>query len=636
MHKQHTIIGMAGHIDHGKTALIRALTGIETDQLPQEKERGITIDLGFAYWKDTVTIIDVPGHDKFIRNMAAGVSMVDLFILVIAADDGIMPQTREHLEILKFFNVRRGIAVLNKIDLVEPDWLDLVQDEVQGFLHTNGFEDVPLLAVSSVNGSGIEKLRQTIIEMIETLPEKKSTRPFRLNIDRSFSAKGFGAVVTGTVLSSDLAIESRLQVLPEKIETKVRGLEVHQKETSHIVTGQRAAINLSGINKQQLHRGQVLVKPGTLESCTELFAVVKTTALFKFKMKRLAEIRVHLGAAEIKGKINWFEEDSYLEAEKNYHIHLKLSEPCAAAPGDAILLRSYSPAVTTAGGGVLQINPPKLKRKHDDWQTYFGVLKEGSLSDKIKLLLKHSEYGIWSAKRIAALFFEETGKVEQILNKLAKQKILASLDLAKTKKYLLVTNAEKMVEMIVRKIEQAAADGEALKGYNFQEIQNLFVAETISEQVVKYVLQKAVNSGRLFYDGLLYMPSSVQHKEKMLELKEKIERHYKEQRFAPPDIVQFAVELEISKNELNGLIQDLIRANSLLSIGGVYYLHTTVFTEFLVFLKAQFEKQKELDIAEVRRFTGSSRKYIIPLLEYSDREGYTAREGDLRFRGNKL
>ena len=345
---------------------------------------------------------------------------------------------------------------------------------------------------------------------------------------------------------------------------------------------------------------------------------------------------MHLGTAEIKGKINWFEEDSYLEAEKNYHIHLKLSESCAVAPGDAILLRSYSPAVTTAGGSVLQVNPPKLKRKQDDWPAYFGILKEGNLSDKIKLLFKYSEYGLWSAEEIAALFFEEIEKIDQILNKLTKQKILASVDLVETKKYLMVKNAEKMVEKVVQKIEQAAADGETLKGYNFQEMQNLFATETISEQVVKYVLQKAVNTGQLFYDGLLYMPASAQHKEKMLELKEKIERMYKEQRFAPADTVQLATELQISKNELNGLIQDLIRANNLISISGVYYLHNTVFSEFLAFLRAQFEKQKELDIAEVRRFTGSSRKYIIPLLEYSDREGYTAREGDLRFRGNKL
>ncbi len=635
MHTQHTIIGMAGHIDHGKTALIRALTGIETDQLPQEKERGITIDLGFAYWKDTITIIDVPGHDKFIRNMAAGVSMVDLFILVIAADDGIMPQTREHLEILKFFNVRRGIAVLNKIDLVEPDWLELVQDEVQGFLHSSGFEDVPLLAVSSVTGSGIEDLRQTIFEIIEILPEKKSTRPFRLNIDRSFSAKGFGAVVTGTVLSSELALESRLVVLPEKFETKVRGLEVHQHETMQIITGQRAAINLSGLNKQQLRRGQVLVKPGTLEICRELFAVVKTTALFKFKIKRLAEVRVHIGTAEIKGKINWFEEDSYLEAEKEYHIHLKLAEPCAAAPGDALLLRSYSPAVTTAGGSVLQLNPPKLKRKQDNWQDYFGILKKGSLADKIKQLFAFSGNTLLSANEIAALFFEETEKIEQVLFKQTKQKILAAVDSDGSAKYLMVKNAEFVVERAEKKIEEATA-GRGLKGYNFKEMQNLLARETSSEPFLKYVLRKAVNTGRLFYDGLLYMPASSGQQQKMAELKSRVEQLYREQRFSPIDSAVLAAELKITKNELNGLIQELIRSNNLISISGAYYLHNSVFNDFLDFLKKQFKTQKELDIAEVRRFTQSSRKFIIPLLEFSDREGYTAREGDLRFKGDKL
>ncbi len=635
MRTQHTIIGMAGHIDHGKTALIRALTGIETDQLPQEKERGITIDLGFAYWKDTITIIDVPGHDKFIRNMAAGVNMVDLFILVIAADDGIMPQTREHLEILKFFNVRHGIVVLNKIDLVEKEWLELVQDEVRLFMQDSGFEHIPLHSVSSVSGAGIDDLRQTILGIVETLPDKKSSRPFRLNIDRSFSAKGFGAVVTGTVLSSELTRDSRLQVLPEKYETKVRGLEVSQNETTQIATGQRAAINLSGLNKQQLRRGQVLVKPGTLNPCSELFAVVKTTALFKFKIKRLAEVRVHLGTAEIKGKINWFEEDSWLEGEKEYHIHLKLAEPCAAAPGDALLLRSYSPAVTTAGGSVLQINPPKLKRKQDDWKPYFQILKDGDLSDKIKLVFQYSGNCLLSANEIAALFFEEPEKINKILQKLAKQKILSSTDIDGNISYLLVKNTEILVEKAVQKIERETQD-KALKGYNFKEMQNLLARETSSEQFLKYVLRKAVNSGKIFYDGLVYTPASSRHQQKMMELKERVKKIYQEQRFAPADMAELAGELQITKNELNGIVQELMRTQNLISIGGAYYLHSSVFSEFVEFLKMQFKKQNELDIAEVRRFTGSTRKYIIPLLEFTDREGYTARDGDLRFKGNKL
>ena len=635
MRKQHTIIGMAGHIDHGKTALIRALTGIETDRLPQEKERGITIDLGFAYWKDTITIIDVPGHDKFIRNMAAGVSMVDLFILVIAADDGIMPQTREHLEILKFFNVHRGIVVINKIDLVDDEWLELVTDEVRLFMKESGFEQIPLVPVSSLNRSGVDALRETILSAIETLPEKKSSRPFRLNIDRSFSAKGFGAIVTGTVLSSGLSLNSRLQVLPEKYETKVRGLEVHQKEVSEVVSGQRAAINVSGLNKQQLRRGQVLVKPETLESCRELFAVIKTTALFKFKIKRLTEVRVHLGTAEISGRINWFEEDSYLDINKEYHVHLKLSEPCVAAPGDALLLRSFSPAVTTAGGSVLQMNPPKLKRNRDDWQDYFGILKDGNLAEKIKLLFSYSGNILFSSKKIAALFFEEAETIERILLKQTKQKILASVEYEGTVKYLMVKNAESVVEKAAQKLEQAAA-GNVLKGYHFKEMQNLLAQETSSEQFLKYVLRKAVNSGAVLYDGLVYLPASAGHLQRLTEVKERVERIYRERRFSPGDSAALTEELKITKNELNGIVQDLIRTKRLVSIGGAYYLHSHVFSEFLEFLQVQFRKQKELDIAEVRRFTQSTRKFIIPLLEFSDREGYTARDGDLRFAGEKL
>jgi len=633
---KHTVIGMAGHIDHGKTALIRALTSIETDRLPEERERGITIDLGFAYWKENVTIIDVPGHEKFIRNMVAGVSTVDLFLLVIAADDGIMPQTREHLEILKFFNVRQGVVAVNKIDTVDQDWLELVQEEVKSFLISNQYEKVPVISVSALSGQGIDELRQVISEKIDMLHENKSDRPFRLNIDRSFYSKGFGSVITGTVLSAQTEVDSNLIVLPEKIETKVRGLEIHQKSVLQVHEGQRAAVNLSGLNKQQLQRGQVLVESGSLKPCTELLVKINTTALFKFKIKRLSEVRVHLGTAEVKGTLNWFELDTSLKNEGAYHIHLKLSEPSVAAPGDPVLLRSYSPVTTIAGGKVLQINPPKLKRNNENWKKYFAILNEGSLTDRVKLFFNYADNLPYSKQELSPLFFEDSIKIEQILDKLKKQKILTKLEYNGQTYYLLIKTADKLADKLALELEQLAAQGKMTKGYNFKEIQNLFASSTRSELFLKYVLQKAVRTGKVTYDGLSYFAASAQTEQEVHKLQQQLVHVYLQKRFTPPDFNDLCVDMKVSKNQLSSLIQDLLRDKILVSINGIFYLHTSVFEEFLSFLDKQFKRKEVLDIMVAREFTKSSRKYIIPLLEFTDREGHTVRDGDVRYRGEKL
>ncbi|MEJ2545044.1 MAG: selenocysteine-specific translation elongation factor, partial [Calditrichaceae bacterium] len=357
----HIIIGMAGHIDHGKTALIKALTGIETDQHKEERERGITIDIGFAYWKNNITIIDVPGHEKFIRNMAAGVSALDLFLLVIAADDGIMPQTKEHLEILKFFGAEDGIVALNKIDLVDEEWQLLVQDEVRTFLNNHGFKNVPVVPVSAIKNKGIENLHNIISEKVSGIKKHVKDRPFRLNIDRSFSIKGFGSVVTGTILSSKVKPGDNITLLPINKSVKVRGIQVHQADIEAALAGQRAAINITGVEKDDLPRGTVLVEENSLVPSTTFLAEISTIKNLKYKLKKHSKVHIHIGTQELLGKIFWFEDDLYLQENKTYYMHIKLSESGVAAPGDAILIRSFSPVTTIAGGKVLYIDPPGIR-----------------------------------------------------------------------------------------------------------------------------------------------------------------------------------------------------------------------------------------------------------------------------------
>jgi len=389
--KKHTIIGTAGHIDHGKTALIKALTGIDTDRLKEEKERGITIDIGFAYWKENVTIIDVPGHEKFIRNMVAGVSTIDFFILVIAADDGIMPQTIEHLDILKFFNIKDGIVVINKIDLVDEEWLALITDEIENLLKQYDLNTLPIIQVSSIKGIGIDKFKVIVEEKIENHDKSVVSRPFRLLVDRSFSVKGFGAVVTGTVLSGELNTGEDIQILPSGFETKVRGLQEHTASIKSVQVGDRAAVNLQNIPKEGVGRGDVLVKPNTLSAISEFTGYMKTVSKLPIKIKNYCRIRVHIGTSERLGKLIWFDETPNLEPDKYYHVRIQLDSPVATARNDAFLVRLHSPLITLAGGKILEINPPKLKKSDSLWQQYFDEIKSDDLFKITELIIKNKK-----------------------------------------------------------------------------------------------------------------------------------------------------------------------------------------------------------------------------------------------------
>ncbi len=634
---KHTIIGMAGHIDHGKTALIRSLTGIQTDQLPQEKERGITIDIGFAYWRDDVTIIDVPGHEKFIRNMVAGVCTVDLFILVIAADDGIMPQSREHLEILKFFGVNKGIVVLNKIDLVEKDWIELVSDDINTFLSENGFIGIPIIPVSAAEGTGIDILENAIDSLITSLDTVPNDRPFRLNIDRSFLPKGYGTVVTGTVLSDSLHVNQQLHILPEKIDCRVRGLQVHQKDSETIHTGQRAAINLTGISsKAEIKRGQVLTKPGTLETCWEVFARVQSTSLYDFKIKRFADIRVHLGTAEVKARINWFAADQNFKQNTIYNIHLKLMEESVAAPEDAILLRSYSPVATIAGGKVLQINPPHLK--HDDTAVseYFDILAEGTLEDRIKLFFWYAVNKSFTSSLLKKELFEQDEKIEQVFEKLNKQKRITAFDYNEQMHFISSKQLDQAIEDIVNVLTKISGESKTARGFNQSEIEMIVKNINMTEPFFKCALQKCVHQKRLTFNGMQYFTGEGQGQEETVRIEQQIMETYMKARFTPPELDQIRSLYDLDKSQTTAIIQKLIRSDRLKSISGKYYLAEPVYSEFITYLQEYFKTNEYLEVSAVRDFTDSSRKFLIPLLEYTDLNGQTKRIGEKRTIGSKL
>ena len=634
--KKHTILGTAGHIDHGKTALIRALTDIDTDVLKEEKERGITIELGFAYWKDNITIIDVPGHEKFVKTMVAGVSTIDLFLLVIAADDGIMPQTIEHLDILRFFGVKNGIVALNKIDLVDEEWLALVQDEIRNFLDERGYSQVPIVPVSAVTGQGVEALRNLLLQKIEQVEHAENNRPFRLNVDRSFTIRGAGTVITGTVLSDKVQVDDTLIVLPQKQKVRVRGIQVHQKDEPAAYLGQRAAINLSGVKKEEIERGSVLVAPETLEPTTEFLAVLHTASQIPVKVKKHQEVRVHLGTSELIGRITWFDDDSILTPKTDYHVRIRLEKPGVCAPGDAVLIRTVSPFYTIAGGRVLQLDCPPFGRIKKEWQTYFEVLQKGNLNETLLHYLSWNGFKAHDISSLARHFFEKQTVIEQTLNKLVKEKKVQSFDFH-SRTYFILSAALGAAEEKFLKLLRGQSDGlHAEKGFNKNELMNSFLKLHGEEVFFERLLQRMLNRQQLILMGDAYFLPEHAQAGKRQERAEQIATAIRQAGFESPTLNELAQRLQLEPEVVKIGLSDLVKNGSVHSLHGQRYLHDEHFRDLLEFLKKHFDREQELDIGAVKGFTGTTRKYLIPLLEYLDQKQFTQRNGDVRVKGPML
>jgi len=636
--KKHTIIGTAGHIDHGKTALIKALTGIDTDRLKEEKERGITIDIGFAYWKENVTIIDVPGHEKFIRNMVAGVSTIDFFILVIAADDGIMPQTIEHLDILKFFNIKDGIVVINKIDLVDEEWLALITDEIEKLLKQYDLNTLPIIQVSSIKGIGIDKFKVMVEEKIENHDKSVVSRPFRLLVDRSFSVKGFGAVVTGTVLSGELNTGEDIQILPSGFETKVRGLQEHTASIKSVQVGDRAAVNLQNIPKEGVGRGDVLVKPNTLSAISEFTGYMKTVSKLPIKIKNYCRIRVHIGTSERLGKLIWFDEPPNLEPDKYYHVRIQLDSPVATARNDAFLVRLHSPLITLAGGKILEINPPKLKKSDSLWQQYFDEIKSDDLFKITELIIKNKKLQPASLQNIQNKLFEISDVIDSTINTLISKKKLKTITFKGNDHFIHIENFNAFADELKMFISNYHNDFPHKPGTNLQEIIGGFKKRKIVTEVFDAALKKLINSESIalnqnFYSlkdfKLQVSKDTDSAKSELLSVLEKT-------LYECPTPDEISKKIEISKNEAYSLLQLLIKEKQIKQINNTYYLHKRNWDSLLNFLRNHFESNKEIEVSHLKEFVKTSRKFVIPLFEFLDSQDITRRVGNVREKGSSL
>ncbi len=636
--KKHTIIGTAGHIDHGKTAVIKALTGIDADRLKEEKERGITIDIGFAYWRDDVTILDVPGHERFIRNMVAGVSTIDFFLLIIAADDGIMPQTIEHLDILNFFNIRDGIVIINKTDLVDDEWLSLVKDEVSQLLKKYNLGSLPVLPVSAATNKNIDELRNIVNKKIEAQIETESTQPFRHLVDRSFVIKGFGTVVTGTILSGSLSRGEEIEILPSGLLKKVRGLQAHGHETESVSAGDRAAINLQGIAKTDIVRGDILIKPDSLIKVNEFSGILTTVSKIPIKISNRSKVRVYTGTAENIGRLIWYEKDRYFNEHSNYHVRVILDSPISAARNDAFLIRLHSPVITLAGGRILEINPPKIHHQEAQWKVYFSTMVEGDDEEILMAILKHLYLTPVSIEFLGQKLFQNTDRVKTYIDTLVKQKKVRILQIKGLDHYILEENFDLLLEKLKNNISDYHQKNSHLPGLNLQTLLSQSGQSWIPAEVIESALKKLINNQSIKVEDQYYSLKdfSIKVSKNVEDVSNDIERIFTETRYSPPSLTDISQQLNMSHAEIRSVANLLIKDKLLIHINQDFYLHQSSWLDLLNYLKAYFQEHEEMPVADLKAFINTTRKYAIPLFEYLDAEGFTLRRGDVRLAGHKL
>ncbi len=639
------VLGTAGHVDHGKTSLIRALTGIETDRLKEEKKRGITIELGFAYLDlpcgHRLGIVDVPGHEKFVKNMVSGVMGMDLVAFIVAADEGIMPQTREHFEICRLLGVKEGIIVITKKDMVEAEWLDMVEEEVRDFCVGSFLEEAPLLRVSSTTGEGIAELKEELDHFVGRQELKEVYGPFRLPVDRVFAMKGFGAVITGTSISGRVAIGEELRFYPSELIAKVRGLQVHSQSVEEVEAGHRTAINLQGVDTALIERGMVAATPGSLQPGFMLDCDFLYLAANEKPLKHRTRVRIHLGTAEVMGRISLLEQDELLPGD-TAAVQLLFEEPIAVWPGDRYVVRSYSPATTIGGGRVLG-NQPARKRKrateHDRQVNgeVFQILQHGTVEEQILLFLEESQTTGLTADELSiriGLFGKQLKKV--MTGPLSTRKIVV-VDSA-SQRYLAKKVSDGVEETLLATLAAFHCDNPLQSGLSKEELRS-GLGRRVEQKVFQFCL------GELLKKELVVQEESVvrltthqvalQADEKALQ--RDLEEWYRQKGLATATIREsmdhFADAPEIMVKEVLAL---LLRQGQLVKISESLYYHIDTINGLAQELIAFISREGEIDAPRFKELTGLTRKFSIPLLEYFDKIKLTIRVGDTRVLRKKV
>ncbi len=630
------IVGTAGHIDHGKTALVKALTGIDTDRLEEEKRRGITIDIGFAHLElpalggETLRLgfVDVPGHERFVRNMLAGVGGIDLVLLVIAADEGIKPQTREHFDICRLLAVRRGITVLTKADAVDAETLDVVRLEVEEFLRGSFLDPAssPIVAVSSLTGKGLPELKLAMSKVAREVPAKDSNALARLPIDRVFTMKGFGTVVTGTLVAGTIRKEDELEVFPTGKRVRVRGVQVHGEVADEAVAGQRTALNLAGATVGDLSRGMMLAFPDTFRTTRRIDVSLSLLPSAK-PLKDRARVHLHAHTSETIAEVVLHEGDAVKPGESAY-TQLRLSEPAFLVPGDRFIVRQFSPVVTIGGGAVLDATPLPRSCK-DTVLPFLKILDSGQRESAVRMRIARRGHDGLSLAELTA----ETGRRGDFLRTLLAEPLRQQRILQLGERYVGAPALDALKLFLLTTVEAFHKKNPLVPGMGKEELRETVRATpevlgaTIDLLVSEKKLEVASDFVRLPGRGVVM-------KDEEAESKKTIEQAFASAGLQVPALYTVIAGLKVDKARAQKIVTLLLRDKVLVKISEDLVFHQSALANLREQIAALKSKSAtgaaKIDVGKFKEMTGVSRKYAIPLLEYLDRERVTRRVGDER------
>ena len=626
------VLGTAGHIDHGKTSLIKALTGIETDRLKEEKQRGITIELGFAHFNlpggQVFGIVDVPGHEKFVKNMVAGATGIDLVALVIGADEGVMPQTKEHLDICQLLKIQHGLVVLTKIDMVEKDWLEMVREDVSEYLSETFLDDAPMVEVSSVTGQGLDELTQVLDKLAKAIPEKELGHIFRVPVDRVFSMKGFGTVITGTSISGKISTGDEITIYPQEISTRIRGLQVHNKEENDVRAGLRTAVNLQGVEKAAIRRGNVLATKDSLRSSYMVDVSLDLLSRAPRKLKNRARVRFHSGSSEIIARVVLLDRDELNPGESCY-AQIRLDEPTAVLKNDRYVLRSYSPVRTIGGGEVLNALPGRKKKRFSDpVLAEMKSLHTGDVSELMELFASIGRFKGVEQGDLPFLTNMSKKKLDESLKKLMAQKKLAQYD--KERGALIHADfLNKAREEVIDTLTQYHKDNQLKTGLQKEELRSRTTGSG-NQKLFNYLMNQLAQEGTVVQEKEIVRlkDHQVTLAQDQKETRKKLEEIYASSGLTPPYVKEW-------KNDFPGntgpeVLEVMVKEGVLLKASEELYFHKSAVEELEGRLVDFLKTHGEITTPQFKELTGASRKYAIPLVEYYDRNQVTVRVGDSR------
>ena len=629
---KHVIIGTAGHVDHGKTLLVKALTGIDTDRLMEEKKRGITIELGFAHLDFDnglqAGIVDVPGHEKFIKNMLAGAGGIDLAMLVVAADEGFMPQTVEHLEILSLLGIKDGLVVITKCDMVEPDWVEMIQEDIAGRVEGTFLEGKPVFQVSAYTGQGIPELRQALGELVRKVEEKSLRTPFRLPIDRVFSVDGFGTVVTGTLIEGAVNVGDPVEVMPEGLEARVRNLQVHGKDVDTAFAGQRVAVNLAGIKKAELDRGDTVAWPKSVRTTRMLDVRLRNVKNSQRTILAGSQVHLYHGSSVRLAKVVLLDRETLQPGESCY-AQLRMTEDLAAKPGDRFVIRFYSPLETIGGGVILDDNPRRHKAGDQGVLDALAIKESGSGDQRLIQAVAEGGSSLLALDKLAVQLNMDKEELGQALGGLcAAGKLLEPLP----DRYLALSVLDGLWESCSALLEQYHKQNPLHAGMKVAELRQKLL-KAADQAVADAILAALVREGKLKRVAGRYALAdfSVHLTKRQNSIKDRLLKQYGGYGLETPGLDEVYGGFESKElTDCKQVVESLVSSGELVMLTPQICVHQDVYRDVCRKLCAYLAGYETIALADFRDLMGTSRKYALAVLEYYDKNKILKKEEDLR------